>query len=449
MSINFCRLSGVQHRLICLITLFGFVIPISCSAHAQSLGVPEMMHLLLQNNPTILSKRADVEVARQQLEIAYRQHWPTPSVGTDYGPNAAGSNSLSRVTIARLSVPIYSGGRLSAEDESATMKLRAAELDLQANGHDLGMQMLESYRNWWLYNRRIEVLQNSVRRMQNLEEMMKRRSDAGVSSLLDLQLTQVQVGRLQDELAQARQQKMQAVIDLNTMLGQSVLPDAIDLGLLPGRRWSSLDELTSQVIDTHPSAVLAQQQVQISVVEEKRTRANLLPNVSLRLERQYGTYYGSLAPGDRIYFSTQADWGAGLASLQLQQQAHSRTESAEQQLQSTRQRIQSITSRIWNEEQVADIQMKNALTLTRSYEDISDSSLRLFASGRRNWQDLMTLQREQHQVLMQRVDAEATLLGARLRMLWLADALPGVFLSEHAELSNIPVNKSIFNFNAQ
>lgn len=97
--------------------------------------------------------------------------------------------------------------------------------------------------------------------------------------------------------------------------------------------------------------------------------------------------------------------------------------------------MQSLCNRLWHEERLADSQLRNALTLANDYSDLIDAGLRLFTAGRRSWQDLMTLQREQHQVQMQRADAEAALLGARLRTLWLADALPDVRLSELTPLS--------------
>jgi len=173
--------------------------------------------------------------------------------------------------------------------------------------------------------------------------------------------------------------------------------------------------------------------VELAKVEQKRVRAGLMPTVQLRFERQWGTYYGQQPAGERVYVNTQAAFGAGLSALQQQQQALSRTEAAEQQVGATRQRVQSLANRVWHEELAAQSQLDNASELSRAYDDLESSSLRLFTAGRRTWQELMNLQRERHQLFMQQSDAQSALFGARLRMLWLADVFPGVQLTDHPQ----------------
>ena len=103
---------------------------------------------------------------------------------------------------------------------------------------------------------------------------------------------------------------------------------------------------------------------------------------------------------------------------------------SERQISATRQRIESLATRLWHEHEQALVQLRNAQALVVSYDDITDSNLRLFASGRRSWLDLLNLLREQHQFRLQLADAQSGVLGARLRMAVLADQLPGMTLGQ-------------------
>lgn len=279
--------------------------PVGLTAPVPGLPQPqspvELLRWLTRQHPLIQAKKADADAARQAVEIARRQHWPTPSLGSDYGPKSAGhSNPLQSITIARVSVPLFTGGLLSAEDELAAMRLRSAELDVRVQAQDLGMQLLDLYRNWWQHTHRLETLQQSLARMQDLQDMMQRRNEAGISAPLDLQLTQVQLRRLQDEQLQSERLRDQALGEMVQLLGRPVQPAKwrfADLGRPP---WPELGGLTERVLQVNPAMQLGEQQIEITRVDQKRTRASLLPTVSLRYEHQWGSYYGSTLPGERL-----------------------------------------------------------------------------------------------------------------------------------------------------
>ncbi len=396
--------------------------------------LPETMLLLLQDHPSMRARRAEAEATLQGMEIARRQHWPTPSVSTDYGPRNAGNNKdLARASVARLSLPLFTGGLLSADEEAAAMRYQLSRLDMQSQGQELGLQWLEMYRAWWQQQQRLRTVAHSLERMRALHQMIVRRTEAGVSAEVDQQLTQVQIQRLLDERALAQRLSDQVLAEMANLLGQSVQPILIDAAALPHKPWVRVEELSERTMGVSPAVLQARQNVELAKVEQKRVRASLLPTVQLRYERQWGTYYGQQPAGERFYVNTQAAFGAGMSALQQQQQALSRTDAAEQQVGAARQRIQSLVNRLWHEEQAAQSQLDNASELAQAYDGLEASSLRLFTAGRRTWQELMNLQRERHQLGLQQTDALAAMLGARLRMLWLADAFPGVQLTDHPQ----------------
>lgn len=143
-----------------------------------------------------------------------------------------------------------------------------------------------------------------------------------------------------------------------------------------------------------------------------------------------GRLLGSVGAGDRVYLNSQVSLGAGLTHFQQREQAVARADAAERQIAVTRQRIDSIAMRLFNEHEQAMVQLRNTQALVSQYDDITDANLRLFASGRRSWLDLLNLQREQHQLRLQLADAQSGVVGARLRMAVLADGVPGLRLGQ-------------------
>ena len=406
--------------------------PMPAASAAQTL--PELMLQLLQDHPLMRARRAESEATLQGMEIARRQHWPTPSFSTDYGPRTAGNNKdLARASVARLSLPLFTGGLLTADEEAAAMRYQISRLDMQSQGQELGLQWLDLYRGWWQQQHRLRTIDRSLARMRDLHQMIERRTDAGVSAEVEQQLTQVQINRLLDERSLAQRLSEQVLADMANLLGQPVRPPMLDVAQLPLKPWARLEDMTERSLGISPAVLQSRQNVELAKVEQKRVRAGLMPTVQLRFERQWGTYYGQQPAGERVYVNTQAAFGAGLSALQQQQQALSRTEAAEQQVGAVRQRVQSLANRVWHEELAAQSQLDNASELSRAYDDLESSSLRLFTAGRRTWQELMNLQRERHQLFMQQSDAQSALFGARLRMLWLADVFPGVQLTDHPQ----------------
>jgi adhesin transport system outer membrane protein len=319
---------------------------------------------------------------------------------------------------------VFTGGQLSAELEIAQVRQRMAALEIEVTGRELALQLLDLYRTWWFHNRRAEVLEWSLRRMDDVRQMMRRRSTSGVSAALDLAQAELQWQRTSDEQRQALRLRDQALGDMGVMLGQAVTPRFDPLTAWPALPFANLLLLQDHVLASHPSIQLAEGSVAQAQAELRRVRAAIWPNVSVRVERQYGSYYGALDAGNRVYLSTQLSTGAGLSTLNLQTQAALRAQTAEAQGQAQRVSLQAQAQKIWNDHQLGLQQLDLVTQQLKVQESLADAGVRLFAGGRRSWQDLLTLQREVFQLQAQVAELESAVLGARVRLLLLADVLP-------------------------
>lgn len=403
----------------------------SAQAHGSA-GYREALQLMWSYHPQLQAKRQEVRAAELGVTIAERQHWPTPSITAGTGPRFTGSPNTgdTRAMTASLSIPLYTGGLITAEQHIAALRWQAAELDLNQTAFDLSSQLVETYRQWWQAQSRVAMVKISMSRLQDLRAMMRRRAEAGVSSDTEVALTDAHIARFQDELAQNERLRDVANSDLNLMVGRPLTLHPENMAQWPQWQYTDAASLSWRIQEMHPALRYAEVQHAIALKDIERTKASAWPNLTLRAERQWGAYFGTLGPGDRISISSQTSLGAGLSNLKQQDQAAARADSAEQQIAVTRQRLESIAMRLYNDHEQAWVQWRNAQALVTQYDDITDSNLRLFASGRRSWIDLLNLLREQHQLRLQLADAQSNLLGARLRMAVLSNAIPNLSIGQ-------------------
>jgi outer membrane protein, adhesin transport system len=385
----------------------------------------ELSNLLrsaLISHPSLRAKTADRNAARTGVTIAERQFWLTPSIANDVGP--VDSMGRNHALTARLSYPIFTGGQLTADLESADLRQRIAEYEVEITSRELALQFIDLYRAWWLQSARIENLSDAKIQMGQLRDMLKRRTQAGVSAQLDLAQAELQLSRLQDEHRQALKLRDQTLAEITTFSGVEIHPEFYDLSQWLPSPFTQISDLSERVFSTHPSINTSQLQITLAQTELKKIQAGTLPSVNLRLEKQYGSYLGALSPASRIYLNTQLTLGAGLSALPMQEQSLERIQAAEMQATATRLNLSTQVQRIWNERAQATELMTSTARQLAAQKELAAAGVRLFTSGRRSWQDLLNLQREVYQLMTQQNDAEAAYLSANWRMQLLGNNLP-------------------------
>jgi len=411
-----------QISLLLFSVLFGIL---NTATNAIAQGSDELHQLLFsvwENHPTLKAKRADRNATRAGVTVAERQFWPTPSVSSDIGP--ADAQGRTQATTARITYPLFTGGQLSADLEIADLKHRLAETETEIVGRDLVMQFIDLYRTWWLHSARIDNYQMALAQMDNLIQTLKRRATAGVSAKQDLAQAELQWLRMQDDLRQTLKQRDSVLADMVTFGGQGMWPKHYPLLHWPRAPFAQIPDLTGRVLATHPSISLSDWQTALAQAELKRSKASTLPNISIRLEKQYGAYQGTQSPASRVFLNSQFTLGAGLAALPLQEQAMARAAAAELQSDANRLMISTQVQRLWHERAQAEEQILSTNRQLKLQKDLADSGVRLFTAGRRSLQDLLSLQRELHQLQAQKSEAESAYLSANWRLHLLANTLP-------------------------
>nr|WP_298410364.1 TolC family outer membrane protein [uncultured Halomonas sp.] len=102
--------------------------------------------LAMENNPTLLATQAAIDVANSNVDIARSGHLPTLGafVRYDYSKTDIdyldGHNSAGQIGL-RASVPIFSGGRTSAQVNQSSYRLEASQYDFESQRRETVQQV--------------------------------------------------------------------------------------------------------------------------------------------------------------------------------------------------------------------------------------------------------------------------------------------------------------------
>lgn len=249
---------------------------------------------------------------------------------------------------------------------------------------------------------------------EKLKGLIQRRIKGGVSPEGDLTQVIMRMDQLQADLLNIETSLMASLETLSQLIGQPLTLDKVTSEI--SRHIPINSQSTDLLIEAYrndPTLERLEAQIKLQQAEWSVTQSYLQPDVSLRMERQYGSFYnpdfygGRIPPLTRMYIEVGSNFGAGLSSFSNIEASRLRYESAIADLESGK---RSIAEQI----QVAHAQYS---TISHRIDTLNESLMaaqeiqmaweRQFLAGRRTWNDLMNAVREINQIDLQIADAKA------------------------------------------
>lgn len=392
-----------------------------CPLTSAAQVLERLMALALASHPSAQSQRAQLQSAQSGLDSARWQFYPTPSIAVEQAHTASTDSSYrgdNRVATLRLQQPLYTGGRLSASMDKAKASLKISQSALEEVEQQLGLRVVQAYGEWMSAHLKTQAQEKSVSTHIRLSEQVKRRISVGISADSDLVLAMARLESVHAESQASRTQGEMALARLNQLLGSPV--DITNLtALLASARELPADSqvLLAQALEKSPAIqkAKAQARVQEAVVLERR--AELSPEVYLRLERQYGNFnLPNSSPENRLFFGLSSRFGAGLSSLTNVEAARTQHQAAlaEIEVQSRNVAEQVLTDQALALSSARRLQAVQAALNANA--DVSASYDRQFLAGRKTWIDVMNAARELTQTEMQLADLQASLVAVSWRL---------------------------------
>lgn len=372
-----------------------------------------LMQAVLKTHPLLQARRLTLESSRSEVLAARLQFLPNPSVSVD-------SLEGKQANVFRLTQPLFDGGKLSGNLKQATLKETSSNLAIVEGVFEIANRLAGLYQTYSIQSGRIQALSRGIAAQESLDSLMRRRVDAGVSADIDKNLSNVRLVQARTDLSAARSMQRSAYEQIIKMTGllnvESIQSSSTsELPKLPA---DTLDAFQQFAMSHHPTFQQLNLQKQLAEAELRSIKADLWPVVSLRAERQTGdVIQGSLNTGNRVYLGAQYTLGSGISVLPRVESAQTRVQAQSQQQMAQIKEMEERMVADWYEYQSVRLRLSELQEVLQSTQDFTESTKRLFVTGRRSWLDLQNTMREQMQADIALSDARSALQILHMRLL--------------------------------
>lgn len=337
----------------------------------------------LTADPSMDRARANMDAAQQGVTAAKWQFGPTPSLTVE--PSGSGY-----VQVLRIQQPLYTGGALTAGLRAAQISVTSSRQELAAVRRQLKITLVSTWADWVKSSQRAASLEQLTRQHQDLLAMIQRRASAGTATQSDAALAAARLSAVQAEWTQARLESDMQRQQLQRLAHRPVAPPllhALDGDAPPAPTLAGM--LDS--IQLSPDMAIARAGVDLAHQELAKSKASLLPTLSLRIDKQTG-----VANDRRVGLVLQSGLSGGLGTLAGINAARSRILAAQAAVAATEQDLFSRYQLEFTRYASASATARSAVNTAASSDQVLASYQRQFAAGKRAWLDLLNMVRENH-----------------------------------------------------
>lgn len=421
-SANTIKLTSltISCRLFLVATFAVFMTP-PVHSQAQINPLTALIEQALASHPSVQNQELLVKVAKAGVDGARWQFFPTPALSVQQvGANAtdAGYQGDSHVSTLSVTQPLWTWGRLSAGMDKAQAQALVAVAGYEESKLQLAIRVLQSYGEWFAAYRKRTAYEKGLALHERLKTQAERRMQAGQAAPIDLAFAQGRLATMEAEMDATQTQEQIGLARLSQLIGRTLDSNALAASTPdPIPVTTQLAVLLGQADETSPTLARYRGQAQIQLAAMQEQKASTMPEVSFRLERQYGnfSYLGS-EPQTRAFVGFSSNFGPGLSRQSALVEASNRHAAALADIE-TQQR--AIVEQVLTDHALLTHFETRRKALQQS-ADLSDQVLlstdRQYLTGRKTWQDLMNSAREQVQPHLQLADLDASQLVASWRM---------------------------------
>jgi cobalt-zinc-cadmium efflux system outer membrane protein len=238
---------------------------------ADGLTAQEAVQLCLLHNPTLQAAFLNVGIAR--AEVVQAGLFSNPTLGfSPRFPDGGGPTGFE----ASLAQNIAELWQLPTRKRVAEHRLEQAILTLAREVSATALEAKIAYYKAVRTDREVAVIQGNADIARQLVELAKVREEAGVGSLMDVQLSESELLQMELALRAATVARVEVRAGLTRLLGLSVPPDQLPLtdSLPDPPQWTVAPEQLIALAQKHRLDVQAAQQTvraaEARVVEERR-----------------------------------------------------------------------------------------------------------------------------------------------------------------------------------
>ena len=396
---------------------------------------PAYLHLLwkkvIQHHPQVLIQVQNLKSTGFDIEVSKQAFYPTPSITLERAQSKGGNDpsysGTPQVAIYRLQQPLWTGGRLSAQQNKAAANQEIEVAKLLEVQQGLALKTLQAWTEVVNFQRQQTALLKTKNELENLQAKIERRTEQGLSTQSEVKLSWLRVSMVKQLLNQTKMQE-----DLAWLRLKQWVPEAQPLSQATDALSAPLNDSQAHLQNTEnidwdalstsqsPVALRLKSQLKIQEAELEEKRAAYQPEVYLRAEHQRGNYaFANAQNVNRLFIGVTATTGAGLSMQNQLASLMAKHDSAQHEIALTQRLLsETVQSDVLN--LIARQSKAEELKLNlESLQDIQTAWLRQFDSGRKTWIEVMNAAQEtmQSQLTLIENDTSMQLSYWRLQIL--------------------------------
>ena len=188
-------------------------------------GFETWRKLALQENPDLRAQAYAIEAAKQEVSKSRAGHMPRVDFVASYNKadsetiNTYNQNTLNRSIGIQLTVPLYSGGSVSAISRQSVANMEKAKAELQLRTDKVIIELRKQYATVVSSVARIRALEKAVSSGELLVTATEQSIKGGVRINLDLLNARQQLYTSQRDLSQARYNYLNSLLKLRSAAG--------------------------------------------------------------------------------------------------------------------------------------------------------------------------------------------------------------------------------------
>lgn len=173
-------------------------------ADPLELSLQDSVSLALKNNPTIQIADVDRQKSELSLDQAKAGRLPSLSLGSSYSVKDGNASDSSVSNSLRMSLPIYTGGKIEGQIDQAEKNVKAADLSVEKAKQQLVLDATTAYFNVLETNNLANVNQEMVNNLQTHLNNVRAKYEVGVVAKADVLRSEVELANAQQNLIKAQ-----------------------------------------------------------------------------------------------------------------------------------------------------------------------------------------------------------------------------------------------------
>ncbi len=373
-----------------------------------------------QTHPLLQAARLEAQAGQIDVSAIERQRWPSVSAVVE--SNTGNASSLPSHSL-RVQQIVWDGGLVSSRITEAENQVLISKLRVQLQQRQLFLQITNAWQSLLAAHARIQVAQKTMDRLNGFKVQMQRRVDAEASSRIDLVLANSRQLQTQVELDAAQRTLKVALLKLEQLSGEVNLRQRLPtLAPFPGLGTtapfvSQLQQTDWVDLATRAPAVQVARGDVVSAHNRLRSKeAERWPQLYVRVDKPVGNNYLNANNATVTFAGLSYTPGAGFANVVEAQALAKRIAKSEQGVDVALKDIQETLQNDREEFLNAYAQIAALEKSVEGSDMVLASFERQFQANRKTWLDLLNQVRELAQNEYALVDAQASLVGSRLRL---------------------------------